>query len=209
MTAPGIVAVEGGVCAGKTTLVDRLGNGDGIFCLPEYVEWIRSSGRTLPLGTPEERLRAYLAIEEERERVARHSDHTVLLDRSILTLIGFEYAMRRMWLGTAWFSIRTLVSSYRIMAPSGVIIADVDAGLQADLWAELGLSHQSLFVNRRFNDSLRWFFDEIEAFVPILRVSPVTTDETALSSTVLSFIEKSTACPGMDIVAFVESLDVS
>lgn len=90
-----IIALEGGVCAGKTTLAKELTK-HFYLMVPEYMDLI----------TPEEQqqldklhdtgqnaLELLLKIEKRRKDTYFHKSSNIILDRSFLTLFAYEYAM--------------------------------------------------------------------------------------------------------------------
>ena len=92
-TDPSFIAVEGGVCAGKTTVIRELPS-NRITVLAEYTELAEYAGppvhwpRTVTELT--NRLDHFLTLERVRRRGIRNPAPPVVADRSILSLIAFE-----------------------------------------------------------------------------------------------------------------------
>lgn len=128
---PVILAVEGLCFAGKTTLARALGRRLGVPVAAEYADLT-----SLPPFPPPDRaaaraaLSALLAAEAHRTRQARASgSHLVIYDRSPLTVIGHEHAMRARGIpadpetAAAWFTAAACTGA--ILTPTAYIYLTV------------------------------------------------------------------------------------
>lgn len=161
-----VLAIEGGVCSGKTTTVRALAD-QGVDTLPEYVEWLQQTGRALPQGQPLDRLKGYLAVERERALAAETLGPMLVIDRSVLSLAAFEYAMMSLYLPAAWHELKRLLPRAPFIAPNGIIFSDASDGERARLWQQRGLPENSVFISSAFNEGLRNFFLKVQNHIPL------------------------------------------
>lgn len=199
-----VTAVEGGVCSGKTTLVGLLGSDGYVLCLPEYVEWLRASGRPLPTGSPEQRLEGYLRVDDERARIIGASRHPAILDRSILTLIAYEYAVKRLYFSTAWFGLRQALQSRQLLIPNRIILTDVDENERIQLWRDRGLELDAIFVNEDFNAHLREFFSAMSKVFPVLTLKVIGEEPKSVVANAMDFVRLTTSIPPPDVGAIFD-----
>jgi|SRR5579859_2061383 len=164
---PRIAALEGGVCAGKTTLSHQLAEDGHWYVVPEYVEWLTIRGRRSPRGRAQSRFPGFVRIEEEREEVVRSTRGPVLLDRSVFTLLAFEYTMWRMGRPSVWPSALETLFRPQVMIPSKILYltcSQVDRTLR---WSKRGHKRAAIFSRPDFNEFNFEFFRRLSAHMPV------------------------------------------
>ena len=166
------IAIEGPVCAGKTTLSDNLvrAYSEHRLCvIPDYSDFV-GGGRNLPNPLPantEDELDALDRFRQlERDRFEQYSRATQIcvIDRSIHTLlahcIGVEFHCGRSWFDPA---LQRLQAADEMVWPDLIIYLDIP--LSTILERNRGkFPDTSLFTDERFNAGFR------DYFIPTLRV---------------------------------------
>jgi thymidylate kinase len=164
------VAVEGCVCAGKTTLsralLEQLA-GVTTCHVKDYADHV-GGGRFLPRPVPEtvledeEALRILLDVETDRLAPAHNRAHDiVIMDRSVYTLLAHRHALER-------------VTGLRLRDEAGRVIARSAAPAWPDLVLYLDVDQQtildrnrgkfppdSIFINPVFNAGVRDYYADI------------------------------------------------
>ncbi len=97
-----VVALEGPVCAGKTTVLERL-KADGISIIQEYSEYVDSATRDFPNFPPKDEESAkgsfkfFFDLELKRHSdLNRQNGKFTVIDRSVYTLLAFEVGASRL-----------------------------------------------------------------------------------------------------------------
>jgi len=163
------VALEGPVCAGKTTLgrwlVEDLGRLN-VGYVEDYAEHV-GGGRFLPppmptsLAEEERALGRLLAIEADRTAHVRDPDSQwglIIVDRSVHTLLAHCHALTRMR-GIDFFGLaqRLISSSDAPLWPDRILYLDV-TGSVIDARNAGKFQHGNLFVDTEFNVGFREYF---------------------------------------------------
>lgn len=108
------VALEGPCCAGKSACVDLLLSQHGIPSVPEFTDIVREIPSFPPQSTDEVRaaMEHFDRIEKERfaiwRRLCNESDRkgAVILDRSFLSVVAFQEAVRPLLESEIFFDAR-------------------------------------------------------------------------------------------------------
>lgn len=162
-----IIALEGPVCAGKTTLLRMFAN-DGYTTVSEYAEYA-NHGRgfpSFPPKTPKEALdnfRFFLEVEERRFGIIQQKefrkDDLVIIDRSVFTLLAFEYAAPAYTgfsvFNEAWEIIR---NSDKVLTPFKILYLEIDDETIAQRFAQKDSFCAEVFLRPEFNAKIREFF---------------------------------------------------
>lgn len=162
-----LVSFEGSVCAGKTTLANRLAHEEHILAIPEYMSLLVGPRRKMFSGmTPEGKLACLLEIELERNPMVSESSAPTVLDRSVLSLYAFEYAMKSI---NAHYSNPRLPSSlkgrpYRL--PDKIIFFDVGEPIRRARSRQRGGDMSDLLLQQHFNQYNLEFFQHVSAAIP-------------------------------------------
>ena len=98
-----VVAIEGLVCAGKTTLLKELGQDPNIGIVPEYYDCLRPKEKVPSFPPPNKAgalrtARFLFELEKRRQKIARNlleNDKLIILDRCFMSCFAFEFAARK------------------------------------------------------------------------------------------------------------------
>ncbi len=164
-----LVALEGVVHAGKSTIISLLQEIKGILCIPEYIEFVES----FP-GFPNNKddvLRSwkfFLDIELRRKRFVVDGFPSIL-DRSVLSVMAYNYAVSRFTNGKInWFDVK--VESLREegwLIPDICIYLDIsDKEVARRHEMETG-GYKDILLNNQFNGFIRDFYAN-----EVLRIFP-------------------------------------
>lgn len=154
-----VVAFEGNVCAGKSTISNALTK---MLSCDRYCDYMDS----LPFDHPakssllpaEQRLKVFLALESNRlDSWLKRSRPCVLLDRSVLSIIAFEYAMRHLGKTTA------MLDRANDLTPES-IVPEVAIWLKSDIatakrrWRMREGVSSPIYINERFGSAIDTFY---------------------------------------------------
>lgn len=163
-----VIALEGPVCAGKTTVLRNLAQ-RGLPTLREYGEYVVSAKNDFPSFPPRTKEEAlsnfqfFLELEQQRFADSRQfsNERTLVLDRSVLSLLAFEYT------APPFTGINILPEATRMVAEHpGVVFPDKVVYLH--------VSHEKIVRRRQlcsgfylellldpvFNNGFREFFEK-------------------------------------------------
>lgn len=172
---PKITALEGPVCAGKTTLLDNLRK-QGVQTIREYSEYVDSATRNFPKFPPindevaRDSFKFFLDLEIARRRdrdLLVNSDHLVL-DRSIYTLMAFEAGATK-FTGIdilSWAIEYLKEKSNRIILPGHILYIDTPAVLSRKRAAEGRIRLAEFLLTDQFNEGFRSFFLALKQIKP-------------------------------------------
>lgn len=157
-----IIALEGGVCSGKTTLAKQLGQ-NGFFVVPEYMDIITpQEQKELDILSLQGKsaLPFFLKMEKSRKELYNKQciQQDVVLDRSYLTLFAYEFAKNN-----KDFSLDSMevFSKEEVIIPDLIIFLNVNDQLRQKRSFERGdINMPKIFLNSEFNHSLKTFFLE-------------------------------------------------
>jgi thymidylate kinase len=178
-TDPRISALEGGVCAGKSTLSRLLSEGGHWIVVPEYIDWLTTRGRRSPRGRPQTRFPGFVRIEEEREAMVCSTSGPVLLDRSVFTLLAFEFSMWKMGRPSAWPIALNSLFNPHVMLPSRILYLTCSQADRLLRWRKRGHKRATLFCQPDFNEFNFEFFSRLstQMLVKILDSSLIDADD--------------------------------
>lgn len=153
-----IIALEGGICSGKTTLAKEFERQD-FYLIPEYMDIIHpyEEDRINDLvSSNQSAINVFLEIEKRRKEIYLEncSDKNAILDRSYLTLFAYEYAIGRN------ISNMEFPDLYQnVITPNLIVFLDVNDEQR------IKRSHDrcdenmpKIFLNHNFNKRLKQFF---------------------------------------------------
>lgn len=156
-----IIALEGGVCSGKTTLCRRLQE-TGFIHVNEHMTFLTSADwETFRQTDPTRRIDFLLTVEEKRQALmARLLDmgRNIVLDRTFLSLYAFEYAKGR-FEKAAEFKEK----QKQFLNPDLILFLSVDEQTRRRRSAQRGDSftaESDFFLQDSFNNGLKTFFKE-------------------------------------------------
>ena len=153
-----IIALEGGICSGKTTLAKEFAR-QGFYLIPEYMDIIQpyEEERINDLASSNKSaINVFLEIEKRRKEIylKNYSDKNAILDRSYLTLFAYEYAIGR---DISNMQFPNLVQN--VITPDLVVFLDVNDKLRAKRsYDRCDEDMPEIFLNHNFNRRLKLFF---------------------------------------------------
>lgn len=201
-----VLALEGGVCAGKTLVGSRVSSKTGWPLIPEYVEWLQRSGQMLPAGSQLTRLRGYLEAERSRTAMLTGVRPPWILDRSFLTVVAFEFACRQTRREHELTAAVREIDIRHTVTPTCIVYLDCDDTLRAKRLASRQGDAPLPLAEPAFNRALRDFFHEISRFVPIHFVDTSDGDVDTLATSVLRHVAASPDAEEVDLVGGLRTL---
>lgn len=164
-----IVALEGLVHAGKSTLLKSIRNNCvAVRCIGEYVEFATERFPGFPKSVEDARAghSFFLNLEQKRKKKIQKGDGVVLLDRSVFSILAYHFAVEKMSGGSipCFREGVVAVQSESWLFPQICLYLDVDD-------EEIALRHQnetgfyqSIFLDREFNALLMEFYEKAMPF---------------------------------------------
>lgn len=155
-----IIALEGGICSGKTTLAKQLEK-IGFFNVPEYMDIITPQEQKeldALISQDKSALSFFLKMEKRRKELygTQCLQKDSVLDRSYLTLFAYEFAKNNQHP-----VLTESVSRERVITPDLIIFLDVNDQLRKHRSINRGdIDMPEMFLNSEFNRNLKTFFVE-------------------------------------------------
>jgi len=170
---PIVVAIEGPVCAGKSTLVERL-NQEGLGIVLEYSEYVAHANQDFPKFPPADEEAAkrsfdfFLNLERRRSQdMAGLGQHKVAIDRSIFTLLAFEVGAARITgIDISEWAVEKLSSEGDLIVPDHVFYLDVPVAVSRERAEKNGIPIPAFLLSEEFNQGFRDFFIGLEQAMP-------------------------------------------
>ncbi|MDR3491857.1 MAG: AAA family ATPase [Gammaproteobacteria bacterium] len=163
--------IEGLVHAGKSTLIKALAKKDnGMVCVGEYVEFTTSKFPEQPrnLKDASEAREYFMSLEKKRRSCISNDAPVVILDRSVLSILAYHFAIEEVTKGEVPCfseSVKSLPTGCWIF-PELCIYLDVnDSEISRRHERESG-SYSPILLNPEFNAQLRRFYEK--ALVTVL-----------------------------------------
>jgi len=165
-----IVALEGLVHAGKSTLLRSIMMQEYKFvkCIEEYVEFATERFPVFPKSREFARSghMFFLNLEQNRKAEMGDSDRIILLDRSIFSILAYNFAVEKMSNGEIP-CFQDSVNAYENedwLIPEACIYLDVDdENISLRHQNEKGFYHD-IFLEKTFNAQLREFYESVMPF---------------------------------------------
>lgn len=161
---PFVVAIEGIVHAGKSTLHKRLSEKhEEITCIGEYVEYATEKFPAPPRSLEEARVARlyFLNLELLRVNSTYERGRIILLDRSILSILAYHFAIERLTGLLCYKASLLRFCDEDWMFPDSCLYLDIsDETLYSRHKAEKG-NYQRILLNKAFNGYLRRFYEEV------------------------------------------------
>jgi len=170
-----VVALEGLIHAGKTTLLHTLGQKlPWIVSVEEYSEFTRERFPSIPitLVDVEKAWSFFLELESERQTGIAHDAIVVLLDRSVLSILAYNFAIEQLNKALQAFSwsLKTLCCKDWLF-PTVCIYLDIsDKEIHNRHLTEISY-YQRILLDSVFNAAMRNFYsDKMLEHFPSLQV---------------------------------------
>lgn len=149
-----IIALEGGICSGKTTLAKGFER-QGFILIPEYMDIIKPEEEKKINNLSarhQSAINVFLDIEKRRKEKYQSyfNKKNVILDRSYLTLFAYEYAIGRDIKHT---------NTQDVITPDLIIFLDINDELRKQRSNDRqDIDMPEIFLNHDFNKKLKYFF---------------------------------------------------
>ncbi|MBU1199943.1 AAA family ATPase [Patescibacteria group bacterium] len=171
--SPIIVAIEGPVCAGKSTLVEKL-NREGLGTVLEYSEYVAHANQDFPKFPPTDEEAAkksfefFLNLERRRSQdMAGLAQDTIAIDRSIFTLLAFEVGAAKITgIDISDWAVERLSNENNLIVPYHVFYLDVPVAVSRERAERNGIPIPSFLLSEEFNQGFRDFFIGLEQAMP-------------------------------------------
>lgn len=175
------VALEGPSFSGKTTLINHSKMHTALIAIPEYYEL--NNGSSLAGTNPKrdelgqvEVFFKLMMIECQRQRVLKEAilaKKKVLLDRTLFSLICYEYA--RYESRETWIKLKNIIGQCEFIVPQLILYIDTSADEVRKRGVSNGMPNEHIMLNNDFIEkSRRFFFEQISQFT---NVKSCTYDE--------------------------------
>ena len=163
-------AIEGGVCCGKTTLANLVSSSTGSPRLPEYMEMVSPAHPAHSLALPDlDRVLFFFELDQRRSlSIGVQRNALVVGDRSILSIIAFEYAYSAVT-GSRTF-LPELVADQDLFCwiPDSVVVFDLRDSIRIARWISRGHPPDSIFINPEFNRAIHIALRRASKAVPMV-----------------------------------------
>jgi thymidylate kinase len=155
-----IFVLEGGVCAGKTTTARQLiSKFDRAELLADYTTYVDDFEYANAASLPDKyRLRFFLRLEDARKAHIGSSPEVVVVDRSIFTLIGYEYALMKTGQVESLVHVEQQLPLFNPLLPDHLVFLDVSDLVRQERASRRGTFISSPLLDSDFNKHLREFF---------------------------------------------------
>jgi predicted ATPase len=166
VTDASVLALEGPVCAGKSTILAALQK-EGYTGVEEYMDL--PGGRQLSGSGPTSgnaalvRGRALLALEVERMTRLASSRSPVVLDRCALSLLAYELGLAATGRPHIAASITAALDAQPTIRPSRIVYLDCPADVLRARAQSSGVGTPDLYLDDRFNAGARALFAALDA----------------------------------------------
>ena len=153
-----IIALEGGICGGKTSLAKELTKYSYLM-VPEYMDFITPTEQQQLdnlHNAGENALGLLLKIEKRRKDTYLNKSSNIVLDRSFLTLFAYEYAMN----GddcSRFLADKEIMS--QVIQPDLVVYLDVNGDTRRQRCYDRGdFDMPEFYLDEKFNNKNKDFF---------------------------------------------------
>lgn len=168
-----VVAIEGPVCAGKSTLVENL-NQDGLGTILEYSEYVAHANQDFPKFPPADEEAAkksfefFLNLERRRSQdMAELTQNKIAIDRSVFTLLAFELGAAKITgIDISDWAVERLSKENDLIAPDYVFYLDVPVAISSQRAERNGIPIPAFLLSEKFNQGFRDFFVGLEQTMP-------------------------------------------
>lgn len=165
------IGLEGGVCAGKTSIGHVLERAYGLQLCPEYWVLLTPEQRyaVRNLMSPMEALIFFLRMDSLRSR-DNTDTNLIVLDRCILSILGHEFALHHAGLNSAFSSVWASLAHEPLIAPPVVYYLDVSDQVRLERGKARSDAVDTLFFDKSFNRGFRLFFERLSERIPVVFV---------------------------------------
>lgn len=170
---PFIVAVEGPVCAGKSSLTDNLAL-SGIGTIQEYSEYVAHANQDFPKFPPKDsdgaknNFEFFLNLEGCRDQdLALLTQSQIAIDRSIYTLLAFEMGATAITgIDIFDWAVCRLQKEKGLILPDHVFYLDVPPEISRQRAEANNIPIPKFLLSDEFNHGFREFFFRLSKMYP-------------------------------------------
>jgi thymidylate kinase len=171
-----LVALEGGVCAGKSAIARCFGHSNSTQVIDDYTSFIDRYEYSYAEGLPPlYRFRFFLRLDEARRaRIDYPRPKDVVLDRSIFTILAYEYALKETGRISDLSHIAHL-SHFLPLLPTNVIFLGVSSAERMRRATLRSIPIAPILLDEHFNLCVERFFERLHSSwrVPIINTTGV------------------------------------
>jgi|GEM_PF-1778132 len=171
------LALEGGVCSGKSTLSYLLSRQKHIGRVPEYFELITEQQQDELLALDQQSQLQFL-LQLERERCSTHfmGIRPRVADRSILTMIATQYALYHTGNDHALNELFIIQQDAHLI-PNIIVFLDIPHEERIARWCVRDPhAKRHFFTDESFNHWFKIFFEVLSGVVPVYFTTTYQTD---------------------------------
>lgn len=193
-----VFAVEGPICAGKSTLIDSITESGQTERVREYSEYVRSATLNFPKFPPQDEAKAqrafefFLELERFRLRDYQTRSKEVLLDRSVFTLLAFEVGASSIT-GInilPWAIDRVIQTRNEIIWPDHIIYLDVPVEVSRNRSQVDKIKMPEFQFDLGFNAGFKALFVTVKQVMPVyVTVLDATQTQEKMQSEVLKILK--------------------
>lgn len=197
-----IIALEGLVHAGKSTLLQNISDRfTNVKCIREYCDFSKDRLPTFPLTIEDasNSRKLFLKLEILRARNITDQYETIILDRSILSVLAYHYAVEMITQGKISSFHDSIVSflDENWLIPQLCVYLEVsDEDIKQRHKGDHGY-YQDTLLDPEFNSQIRkFYYDAMPIYLPFIKISYIDTKKPkeAVLNEVIKTIKKSTKC---------------
>lgn len=163
-----VVAIEGPVCSGKSTLLKHL-KASGVGVVNEYSEYVAKANRDFPKFPPTSYEQAQHGFEFfldlEKKRIADFTNidsSKIALDRSIYTLLAFEVGASPITkINIFDWATNRVQKEDDLILPDHIIYLDVPTDISRNRAEVNNISIPKFLLTNEFNNGFRSFFQSL------------------------------------------------
>jgi len=169
-----IIALEGPVCAGKSSLLRKVEAKKAAIVIPEYSEYLgcveRPTSR-FPAATRDEAManfNQFLEIEKKRKELLDNSGPSIkYLDRSVFTLLAFELGVSCLTgIDIYRWALGHVADNPNVIVPDHVLYLDVSRIVAMSRAKAANMRTPLFMFSDNFNARARAFFTALNTTIP-------------------------------------------
>lgn len=160
------IALEGGICSGKSTVATILKNTINAQIIPEYMSLLTDEQTELLMVlSDEERFSFFINLDFERNKLVQNNLENTIFDRSFFTLFAYQFALKNLGLINSCNYISRYLYHHDFIHPELIIFFDVDHKVRENRLATRGNDTDRFFLRDDFNKNIRTFFERASAII--------------------------------------------
>lgn len=182
-----LIAIEGIVHAGKTTLIknlEKIYNTSNFQFIKEYGNFV-GGGQNFP-GFPQDQTEALTSniffeeLEERRFKTIKQSSQVVVLDRSLISVLAYHYASEKITQGKVKCfeeSLKHFLTNFSSWIPQVCFYLKISI-LEMNKRHRGGGFYENVLLQESFNEHLLSFYDQMSCFFPNMTIYEINAHKT-------------------------------